>query len=62
MLVDWLLVRSNVAPRWYLKLRAASFIVTMATTLVLLSFYKTKLHDLQRRDDPNRVEGLKSAK
>lgn len=47
---------------WYLSYRKTQFIVYMLVTTALFGICYTKLQYLQRKDDLDRIPGLKTVK
>ena len=50
-----------MAPRWFLKNRTIQFSLYMILTSLLFAIYYSRLEQLQRKRDPNRISNIKSA-
>jgi hypothetical protein len=49
-----------MAPVWFSGYRSKVFFVYMLITSVLFGIYMNSLDQVQRKNDPNRIENLKS--
>jgi len=49
-----------MAPRWFLKFRTVTFSLYMIMTAALLAVYYSRLEQVQRKRDPNRITNLKT--
>jgi len=59
--VDMKCVEKGLAPQWFLRFRSFSFGFYMVITTLLFGVFYSKLDYLQRRNDKNRIENLKTA-
>ena len=59
--VDMKCVENEMAPRWFLKNRTIQFSLYMILTTLLFAVYYSRLDQLQRKRDPNRITNIKSA-
>ena len=59
--VDMKCVEKEMAPRWFLKNRTFQFSLYMILTTLLFAVYYSRLDQLQRKRDPNRISNIKSA-
>lgn len=58
--VDLKCVEKEMAPRWFLKFRTVTFSLYMIMTAALLAVYYSRLEQVQRKRDPNRITNLKT--
>ena len=49
-----------MAPRWFLKFRTVNFSLYMIMTAALFAVFYSKLEQVQRKRDPNRITNLKT--
>jgi len=49
-----------MAPRWFLKFRTVNFSLYMIITAALFAVFYSKLEQVQRKRDPNRITNLKT--
>lgn len=49
-----------MAPRWFLKFRTVNFSLYMIITAALFAVFYSKLEQVQRKRDPNRIANLKT--
>ena len=49
-----------MAPRWFLKFRTVNFSLYMILTAALFAVFYSKLEQVQRKRDPNRIANLKT--
>lgn len=54
-------VKNELAPLWFKKYRSQVFALYMVLTTVLFTIYFNNYEKIQRKNDPNRIENLKSA-
>lgn len=59
--VDMKCVEKEMAPRWFLKNRSFQFSLYMILTTLLFAVYYSRLDQLQRKRDPNRIGNIRSA-
>ncbi len=59
--VDLKCVEREMAPKWFLKFRSTSFALYMILTSALFFIYYSKVDYIQRRNDKNRIQNLKTA-
>jgi hypothetical protein len=53
-------VRKEMAPVWFSKYRSRCFAIYMILTSVLFGIYYSRTEQIQRKNDPNRIENLKN--
>ena len=53
-------VRKEMAPVWFSGYRSKVFFVYMAITTALFGIYFSRTEQIQRKNDPNRIENLKN--
>ena len=58
--VDLKCVEKEMAPRWFLKFRTVNFSLYMIITAALFAVFYSKLEQVQRKRDPNRIANLKT--
>jgi len=49
-----------MAPRWFLKFRTVNFSLYMILTAALFAVFYSRLEQVQRKRDPNRIANLKT--
>ncbi len=49
-----------MAPRWFLKFRTVNFSLYMILTAALFAVFYSRLEQVQRKRDPNRITNLKT--
>ena len=49
-----------MAPRWFLKFRTVNFSLYMIITAALFAVFYSKLEQVQRKRDPNRIANIKT--
>lgn len=54
-------VEKELAPKWFLKQRSLSFSLYMIVTAILFAIYYSRIDQLQRVRDTNRITNIKSA-
>lgn len=54
-------VENELAPKWFLKFRTISFAIYMTITSLIFFIYYSNLQHIQRRNDKNRINNIKSA-
>jgi hypothetical protein len=59
--VDKKCVEMGMAPKWFAKYRGYVFAAYMACTTIIFTVYYSRVGILQRRNDPNRIENIKTA-
>jgi hypothetical protein len=58
--VDLKCVEKEMAPRWFLKFRTVNFSLYMILTAALFAVFYSRLEQVQRKRDPNRITNLKT--
>jgi hypothetical protein len=58
--VDLKCVEKEMAPRWFLKFRTVNFSLYMIITAALFAVFYSKLEQVQRKRDPNRIANIKT--
>ena len=58
--VDLKCVEKEIAPRWFLKFRTVNFSLYMIITAALFAVFYSKLEQVQRKRDPNRIANIKT--
>ena len=54
-------VRKEMAPLWFSKYRSRCFFIYMTLTTVLFGIFFSRTEQIQRKNDPNRIENIKNA-
>ena len=54
-------VKNEMAPVWFKKYRSQVFALYMILTTALFTIYFNNYDKIQRKNDPNRIENLKTA-
>ena len=57
---DYHAVKKEMAPVWFSGYRSKVFALYMGLTSVLLAIYLGRLDQVQRKNDPNRIENIKT--
>ena len=50
-----------MAPLWFKGYRSTVFAIYMVITTIIFSIYYSRVDQIQRKNDPNRIENLKTA-
>ena len=61
MMIDLRCVERDMAPKWFLRFRSLTFSMYMLITAALLLIYYSKRDFIQRKNDKNRIEHIKTA-
>jgi hypothetical protein len=59
--VDLKCVEKELAPKWFVKFRSLSFSLYMIITSLLFFIYYNRMEMVQRRNDKNRIQHIKTA-